>query len=170
MWHCFTEDIGGNYLDFYAKLHNIDTKEAYKQILAQHGIGNEDQKEQERREKSYSVTQYAFEKRLPEEWLKADCKITTERDRKTGVTYMKIPYLDKDGREATFRKRYAHKDFRWKYGSGKQICLSEPDGCWTLYRRRAQIRPFMKANRSLRPMSPGRSPIIWSFIRNMDMR
>lgn len=129
MWHCFTEDIGGNYLDFYAKLHNIDTKEAYKQILAQHGISNEDQKEQERREKSYSVTQYAFEKRLPEEWLKADCKITTERDRKTGVTYMKIPYLDKDGREATFRKRYAHKDFRWKYGSRKQICLY---GLWKL--------------------------------------
>lgn len=42
--------------------------------------------------------------------------------------------------------------------------------CWTLYRRRAQIRPFMKANRSLQPMSPGRSPIIWSFIRNMDVR
>lgn len=29
---------------------------------------------------------------------------------------------------------------------------------------------FMKANRSLQPMSPGRSPIIWSFIRNIAVR
>ena len=61
MWHCFTEDIGGNYLDFYARMNGIDTKEAYKQILEQNGYSEEDQQEQERRAKCYSVAQYAFE-------------------------------------------------------------------------------------------------------------
>ena len=32
-WHCFAEDRGGNFLDFYAELHGCDTKEAYAQIL-----------------------------------------------------------------------------------------------------------------------------------------
>lgn len=130
MWHCFTEDIGGNYLDFYARMNGIDTKEAYKQILEQNGYSEEDQQEQERRAKCYSVAQYAFEKRLPEDWLKTDCRITTERDRKTKITYMKIPYMNEDGRELTFRKRYAHKDFRWKYGAGKTMCLY---GLWKLH-------------------------------------
>ena len=119
-------DIGGNYLDFYARMNGIDTKEAYKQILEQNGYSEEDQQEQERRAKCYSVAQYAFEKRLPEDWLKTDCRITTERDRKTKITYMKIPYMNEDGRELTFRKRYAHKDFRWKYGAGKTMCLYGP--------------------------------------------
>ena len=32
-WHCFAENDGGNFVTFYAKLHGLDTKEAYKQIL-----------------------------------------------------------------------------------------------------------------------------------------
>ena len=33
MWHCFSEDIAGNFLDFYARIHSTSTKEAYKAIL-----------------------------------------------------------------------------------------------------------------------------------------
>lgn len=29
-WHCFSEDIGGNYVDFVAKMNGISTKDAYK--------------------------------------------------------------------------------------------------------------------------------------------
>lgn len=121
-WHCFSEDIGGNYIDFVARINNTDTKEAYKMILDRYGVKS-DPDEARRRRESYTLQQYSFEKRLPVEWLKKECFITTDQDRKTGVTFMKIPYRKEDGTESTFRKRYANKDFRWKYGSRGKICL-----------------------------------------------
>lgn len=132
-WHCFAEDEGGNYVSFYAKLHGIDTKEAYKKILEEYGVSREEQQEQAKRDKSYTLAQYAFEKRLPEEWLQKECFLSTGKDRKDGTLYMKIPYLDESGKESTYRKRYAHKDFRWKYGSAGKIGLY---GEWKLSRIR----------------------------------
>ena len=107
-WHCFSEDRGGNFLDFYAEINGIGTKEAYKRVLDKYGVTRE-------QDKSYTLAQYAFEKRLPEDWLARECHLSTAKER-NGTAYMKIPYLDEDGREMTFRKRYARKDFRWKYG------------------------------------------------------
>lgn len=132
-WHCFSEDEGGNYVSFYARLHGIDTKEAYKKILEEYGVSREEQQEQAKRDKSYTMAQYAFEKRLPEEWLQKECFLSTGKDRKDGTLYMKIPYLDENGKESTYRKRYAHKDFRWKYGSAGKIGLY---GEWKLSRIR----------------------------------
>lgn len=132
-WHCFAEDEGGNYVSFYAKIHGIDTKEAYKKILEEYGVSREEQQEQAKRDKSYTLAQYAFEKRLPEEWLQKECFLSTGKDRKDGTLYMKIPYLDENGKESTYRKRYAHKDFRWKYGSAGKIGLY---GEWKLSRIR----------------------------------
>ncbi len=132
-WHCFAEDEGGNYVSFYAKLHGIDTKEAYKKLLEEYGVSREEQQEQAKRDKSYTLAQYAFEKRLPEEWLQKECFLSTGKDRKDGTLYMKIPYLDENGKESTYRKRYAHKDFRWKYGSAGKIGLY---GEWKLSRIR----------------------------------
>lgn len=132
-WHCFAEDEGGNYVSFYAKIHGIDTKEAYKKILEEFGVSREEQQEQAKRDKSYTLAQYAFEKRLPEEWLQKECFLSTGKDRKDGTLYMKIPYLDENGKESTYRKRYAHKDFRWKYGSAGKIGLY---GEWKLSRIR----------------------------------
>ena len=37
-WHCLTEDTGGNFISFYAQIHNIDNKEAFKQILEKYGV------------------------------------------------------------------------------------------------------------------------------------
>lgn len=121
-WHCFAEDIGGNFTQFYADINGIDTKEAYKQILEKYGISQEEKKEEADLKKNYTLTQYAFEKKLPEDWLKENCMLSTIKGR-DGVTYMKIPYFDPDGKEATFRKRFANKDFRWKYGSSGKIGL-----------------------------------------------
>ena len=121
-WHCFSEDIGGNFTQFYADINGIDTKEAYKQILEKYGISQEEKKEEADPKKNYTLTQYAFEKKLPEDWLKENCMLSTIKGR-DGVTYMKIPYFDPDGKEATFRKRFANKDFRWKYGSSGKIGL-----------------------------------------------
>lgn len=117
-WHCFTEEIGGNFLDFYAKLNGTDTTEAYKEILKKYG-----KDEEKPEDKNYSMEQYAKDKHLPEAWLQEFCRISTGTDRKAGTTYMKIPYFDRKGRETTYRKRYAHKDFRWKYGSKGKIGL-----------------------------------------------
>lgn len=121
-WHCFSEDIGGNFTQFYADINGIDTKEAYKQILEKYGISQEEKKEEADLKKNYTLTQYAFEKKLPEDWLKENCMLSTIKGR-DGVTYMKIPYFDPDGKEETFRKRFANKDFRWKYGSSGKIGL-----------------------------------------------
>lgn len=120
-WHCFAEDEGGNFLSFYARLHGIDTKEAYKQILEKYGVA-QDKQDKPKHNKSYTLAQYAFEKQLPEDYLAQECRIETKRDR-DGTAYMKIPYLDEDGRETTYRKRYANKDFRWRYGSSGKIGL-----------------------------------------------
>ena len=40
-WHCFAEDEGGNFVSFWAKIHGIDTKAAYKEILEKYGISQE---------------------------------------------------------------------------------------------------------------------------------
>lgn len=83
MWHCFAEDEGGNFVTFYAKLNGLDTKEAYKQILEKYGALNEPQEKPKEKKPGldhYTVSQYSFEKRLPEDWLKEQCSC---RRRKT---------------------------------------------------------------------------------------
>jgi len=117
-WHCFSEEIGGNFLDFYGRINNCDTKEAYQRILEQYG-----KYEEKPKDISYSMEQYAKEKKFDPKWLSDFCCITTGSDRKTGTTYMKIPYFGEDGKEATYRKRYADKEFRWKWGSRGKIGL-----------------------------------------------
>ena len=76
-WHCFAEDRGGNFTQFYAEVNGLDTKEAYKQILEKYGVVQEEKKEESKQKKSYTLAQYAFEKRLPEEWLKESCRLST---------------------------------------------------------------------------------------------
>ena len=125
-WHCFSEDEGGNFVSFWAKYHNVDTKEAYKQILEKYHALQEPEREKPRQKpdgpEPYSVEQYSFEKRLPVDFLIKKCRVETAKER-NGTTYLKIPYLLEDGTESTFRKRFAHKEFRWKYGSSGKICL-----------------------------------------------
>ena len=121
-WHCFSEDRGGNFVSFWAELHNISTGDAYKAILEKYHA-DKPQKTEEKQNTlgSYSLEAYGFEKRLPIDFLRTVCHLETVRER-SGVTYLKTPYLLEDGSESTFRKRYDHKEFRWKKGS-KNICL-----------------------------------------------
>ena len=37
-WHCFSEDDGGNFVSFWSKLHGVDTKTAYKEILEKYHV------------------------------------------------------------------------------------------------------------------------------------
>lgn len=65
---------------------------------------------------SYTLEQYAGEKRLPLDFLIRTCKLSTQPDWR-GIPYLHIPYLGEDGRELTHRKRYGNKEFRWKKGT-----------------------------------------------------
>lgn len=123
-WHCFSEDIGGNYVDFVAKINGISTKDAYKRIMEDYHVEMpEKEKPASGTRRNYSMEQYSFEKRLPVEFLRDTCHISNGKERKGQTTYMKIPYLKEDGTEATYRKRFAAKEFRWRYGSSGKICL-----------------------------------------------
>lgn len=128
-WHCLTEDIGGNFISFYAKIHGMDTKDAYYEILEKYGVevnrpgtGGE-QAAGKGGVKGYSLKEYALEKHLDQDWLASECRIATIHDRYYNVDYMKVPYMDENGIEVTFRKRFANKQFRWKKGSSGKIGL-----------------------------------------------
>lgn len=128
-WHCFTEDESGNFVSFWAKINGIDTTEAYKAILAKYGVAQEKPKPAPKQKKSesnvlgsYSIEQYSTDKKLPVDFLQDTCKVSTGRER-NGTTYLKMPYIKADGQEATYRKRFAKKEFRWRTGSSGKICL-----------------------------------------------
>lgn len=125
-WHCFAEDEGGNFVSFWAKYYECDTGDAYKAILEKYHALDERPKEKPAPRPSelqpYTLEQYSFEKRLPADFLAQVCKVSTAKER-NGTTYLRIPYLTEDGSEATFRKRFAGKEFRWRYGSRGKICL-----------------------------------------------
>ena len=131
-WKCHAEDRGGNFTSFYAEINQMDTKEAYKEILKKYDAYEDKEAEEKRKDtmqlSTYTVSQYSFEKHLPEEWLTKQCGLQTKKD-KNGVSYLHIPYFNETGREVTYRKRYANKQFRWKYGAGKDICLY---GAWKM--------------------------------------
>lgn len=125
-FHCFACGKEGNYITFYSELHGISTKDSYKEILDKYGVSMDPaERKQEKPKntlKSYTLSEYSFTKRLPEEWLKEQCCITTEKD-KDKTTYIRVPYFKEDKSEATYRKRYGNKEFRWKYGSSGKITL-----------------------------------------------
>ena len=125
-WHCFAEDEGGNFVTFWAKYQGIDTKEAYKEILARYGITPEHERQAQSTNASglgsYTLERYSFDKRLPADFLRDTCRVDTGRDR-DGTEYLRMPYFFEDGKEAAIRKRYAKKEFRWMRGSKGKVCL-----------------------------------------------
>ena len=133
-WYCFAEGRGGNYTSFYAELNGVDTKEAYKQILDKYGVQPEQQPKQTPKEKeraglaSFTLSEYGFLKRLPEQFLAETCGITTGKDRDK-KTFLKMPYFNEEKTEPVFRKRYGNKEFRWSKGSSGKLILY---GDWRL--------------------------------------
>lgn len=124
-WHCFSEDDGGNFVSFWSKLHGVSTADAYKAILEKYGASQEQEKPKKQESNGpgpYSVEQYSFDKRLPVDFLTEVCRVSTGKDR-NGTQYLRIPYLLEDGTESASRKRFAHKEFRWGYGSKGKINL-----------------------------------------------
>lgn len=129
-WYCFAEGRKGNFVSFYAEIHNISNEEAYKRILDQYGIqpSKKEKKEASPGPKPYTLEEYSFNKRLPVDFLKDVCGASTGKDRDK-KTFLKIPYYNEEGTEPIFRKRYAHKEFRWSWGSSGKLILY---GDWRL--------------------------------------
>lgn len=134
--HCFTGCIDGNFITFWSMLKNIDTKTAYKEILERYGKLEEPKPKEKQKPKplpEFTLPEYAFQKRLPEEFLTDTCRAKTDRDSRTGVKWVRFPYLDENGKEAVFRKRYGNKEFRWSYGSSGKLILY---GLWRIHQIR----------------------------------
>lgn len=131
-WYCFAEGRGGNFTTFYAELNGISTDEAYKQILEKYGALKEPEppkkKEKAPGPDAYTLEEYAFSKRLPVEFLKETCGASTGRD-KDKKTFLKLPYFNEEKTDPIFRKRYAHKEFKWSWGSSGKLILY---GDWRL--------------------------------------
>ena len=133
-WYCFAEGRGGNFIDFWAELYGIDTKEAYKQILDKYGARRDPEPKQTKRqrekagEEPYTIEEYAFSKRIPKEFLTETCGCSTGKDRDKKA-FLKIPYYNEEKTEWIYRKRYANKEFRWSYGSAGKLILY---GDWRL--------------------------------------
>ncbi len=125
-YHCFACGANGNYITFYAHIHNIaDTKEAYKEILQKHGYRLENNRPARSHRPTYSLATYALEKRLSEKLLKDTCRLSASQD-KDATPYIRIPYFDSEGKEATYRKRYppGHEPrFKWKARSAGKIIM-----------------------------------------------
>ena len=134
MYTCFACGERGNFVSFYAAMHNMSTKDAYKEICEKYNIESEDYKEKPKEKpkpegvQPFTLTEYSFNKRIPEEWLAETCRLETAKDR-NGTSYLKEPYFDADGELVTFRKRYANKEFRWKKGSAGKIIMY---GLWRM--------------------------------------
>lgn len=123
--HCFTGCIDGNFITFWSQYYGTSTKEAYKQILEKYGKLEEPTKPKPAEKPKladYTLPEYAFAKRLPEDFLKEVCRVSTAKD-KNGVQWLKIPYFNEAGESPIFRKRYGHKEFRWSYGSSGRLML-----------------------------------------------
>lgn len=134
--HCFTGCIDGNFISFWARLHEIDTKEAYKRILEKYGKLDETKPQEKKKQQmqDYTLSEYALTKRLPEDFLKNVCLAETGRDR-DGTRCLKLPYRTEGGDVPVFRKRYGNKEFRWSYGSSGKLILY---GEWRLAEIRQQ--------------------------------
>ncbi|MGN1031214.1 MAG: DUF927 domain-containing protein [Butyricicoccaceae bacterium] len=123
LWKCHAEDRGGNLVTFRAEYDGISTQEAFGRICEKYRVSRpKKQKKATTDLKGYSLEEYALQKRLPADWLAREFSLTTGRDR-NGIPFLRVPYFNAEGAEATHRKRYADKQFRWKAGSGDQICL-----------------------------------------------
>lgn len=121
---CFACGKAGNYVSFRAELDGTSNADAYKKILREHGV--DETKKEPAKPKSYTVEDYAAEKKLPAEWLHMVCSLESKQEQ-DGTPYVKIPYFNTESKVQVTRKRMGNHSFKWGYGSaGKMI----PYGLW----------------------------------------
>jgi hypothetical protein len=136
-YNCFSCNASGNYTSFYARLHGLETKEAYRQIMEQYHVDLGPPPE-------YTVETYAEEKRLPLDWLTQTLKLTNGKSKDGKLTWVNFPYFSETGGgKACIRKRFpkgAEKRFSWNKGA-KLILYGE----WRLPKIREVGTPTLLA-------------------------
>ena len=75
---CFACGKAGNYVSFRAELDGTSNADAYKKILREHGV--DETKKEPAKPKSYTVEDYAAEKKLPAEWLHMVCSLESKQE------------------------------------------------------------------------------------------
>lgn len=142
MYHCFACGAEGNYVKYRAEKEGISTKDAYLLILKEHGIeGNSGVRVASKTRAvchdSYTVEDYAAEKHLPADWLRATFSVSDGRDKRVGA-FVSMQYYNEQQEKTVFRKRYpkgAAQRFAWNNGSKGKLGLY---GQWLLAKIREE--------------------------------
>lgn len=129
MYHCFACGAAGNYIKYRATKAGISTKDAYLQILREHGLDENTtqtvKKSRSVRPDTYTVEDYAKEKLLPADWLRSRWSMSEGKDKRVGA-FVSLQYYDENQDKTVFRKRYpkgAAQRFAWSNGSKGKLCL-----------------------------------------------
>lgn len=137
-WHCHSCDAQGNYITFRVMTEHISKQEALKRIFEDY---DKELPQAEIKKKqtpttsnpvSYTVKEYALEKKLPLEWLLENCKLENGKD-KNGNGFVTIPYWDINGQPVknnngwiVNRKRYPKgvtPKLKWSNGAAGHTLL-----------------------------------------------
>lgn len=122
MWRCEAGCGQGNATTFLARIKGIETKDAFKELCKLAGI---DPKEARPAAATYTVKEYALEKRLPIDFL-AELGIRDGYKERC----IEIPYMDEEGKRTALRKRFPpNADKRFTWGKGSQVGLY---GLWRI--------------------------------------
>lgn len=111
-YKCFSCEEEGNFVTFVSKIKNIDTKEAYKEILKMIGEYRETKDNKPEEKKQFTIEDYAELKKLPVDYLKEKWGLSNTRYK----TSINMPYYN-DGIIVATRIRAANKTFRWNKGA-----------------------------------------------------
>ncbi|WP_241243638.1 CHC2 zinc finger domain-containing protein [Caldicellulosiruptor changbaiensis] len=100
-WKCEAGCGSGNAVTFLARVEKISQKEAYKILLKEAGLFEEDKKKGKKMK--YTLENYSKEEKLPIEFLTNVCNLKQEDYHKRFVS---IYYKDEKGNTAAIRKRH----------------------------------------------------------------
>ncbi len=124
-WKCEAGCGSGNAITFLEKIEKISRKEAYRKLLKEAGLLEDDEKKGKKIE--YTLEDYSKEKKLPLEFLTQICNIKQEDKNKR---YISIYYKDEQNNIVSVRKRFHPKrKKRFAWVTGAKII---PYGLWRL--------------------------------------
>lgn len=111
-WRCEGCGASGNATTFLSRVENISTAEAYKKLCELAGVSRDNTETQE---PTYTLKEYALEKRLPVDFLQANGVKDGYKNR-----YVELAYMDEQGRILCTRKRMpkgSNPRFLWNRGA-----------------------------------------------------
>lgn len=133
LYKCFSCGAEGNYISYVAGRRGLSTKDAYIEILREHGLdaGSVNATQKPVVPETYTVADYARQKELPEKWLRDFWRLGEGTDKSAGA-YIRMPYFDAEQNQVLFRKRYpkgAQRRFAWSNGAAGKLVLY---GIWLI--------------------------------------